>query len=98
MWDSPLTITGVIATVLSLVFAGAAFWNARRQRMHAPAQATAKPHAGERIQVRPREERAARSAPPATPRRTTGAVFKQVGTSGKPPEKEAVHDSGYVWE
>lgn len=94
MWDSPLTMTGVIATVLSLLFAGAAYWNARRHRLHAAPPAPAKPHGGERIQIRPPEERKT----PKVASRSGSQIFKQVGPTGQPADKDVPDDSGYVWE
>ncbi|MBU1694352.1 MAG: hypothetical protein KKC51_10370 [Verrucomicrobia bacterium] len=90
MFESPLTLTGVIATLLAVVFAVAAWLNTRRRRKAmAQIPATANP-ADTRSGVRMTfEDEAARKQP----------VFKKVGPNGQPAEPlQPSSEHIYAWE
>lgn len=90
MFDSPLTLTGVIATLLSVVFAIAAWLNTRRRRQAlAQIPAAASPsdtRSGTRVTF---------------DSVTTGkqSVFKKVGPNGQPAEPlQTTQEHVYAWE
>ncbi|MBP7830438.1 MAG: hypothetical protein KA248_11015 [Kiritimatiellae bacterium] len=90
MFDSPLTLTGVIATILSVVFAIAAWMNTRRRRQamaHVPPAANpADTRSGTRITFESV---------------STGkqSVFKKVGPNGQPAEPlQTNQEHVYAWE
>jgi hypothetical protein len=106
-FDSPLTLIGLIATVLSMTFALAAFLNSRRKHAQKAAKAAAADHdnAPPLPAVRHVIEQKL-TGKPAAPREAPGAadkrslfVFKQVGPQGTEISQSAKYaDDEYIWE
>ncbi|MCA1807938.1 MAG: hypothetical protein ABR497_00365 [Kiritimatiellia bacterium] len=104
MNDNMLTATGVIATILSLIFAAAAIWNSRvRRNQMEQAKRSDQPEIGA-INFAPmppptHEPAAGTKHAPKQPASPPQALFRQVkpGT-GTPVDVDIEKDNLYVWE
>ncbi len=105
-WESPLTLIGIIATVLAMVFALAAFLTTQRRRRSAeplpgPDELNAPPlpHVGEALQRRLAETAGNPVRPKPGPASKSAALFKQSGVGGADRGASALsNDDDYVWE
>ena len=92
MFDSPLTLTGMIATLLSVVFAVAAWMNTRRRRQAIAQQAIT---ASVDVENRTGSSKIDFQGSPANKQ----AVFKKVGPNGQPTEPlQPTSEHVYAWE
>ncbi|HRZ12236.1 MAG TPA: hypothetical protein P5567_07250 [Kiritimatiellia bacterium] len=90
MFDSPLTLTGVIATVLAVVFAIAALLNTRRRHQ---AMAQVPPAAN------PADTRSGTRVTFDVGNTGKQSVFKKVGPNGQPAEPlQTTQEHVYAWE
>ncbi|OGV43302.1 MAG: hypothetical protein A2X46_06600 [Lentisphaerae bacterium GWF2_57_35] len=109
--DTPLTMTGLIATIVSLIFAGAAWYNSYRRRHHAqpdvprgpvspPPAEVARLHKEPSIQP----AKPAFSAPVPSPFEASDALpnssslFKKLGVNGMEEPSQVGEDKQYRWE
>ncbi len=110
-FDSPLSMIGLIATVLAFTFALAAFLNSRRRQARqasaqTPASAAQTSNAPPLPSVRDVvQQRLAATQPRPEPGARTGAdkpspsIFKQVGPHGvEMPAGAPFADDEYIWE
>ena len=105
-FDSPLTMTGLIATILGMVFALAAYTTSRRKQALKAVQLTSK--TDETITTLPENEVIENhlADPKQVNAKTTEgsakrpvAVFKQVGPQGSEVATAAHYaDDEYIWE
>lgn len=101
--DSPLTMTGLIATIFGMLFALAAFITSRRKQAHRTAQLN--PKADETLDPVAEDQdhgadpqQASANATEDSKKRPL-AVFKQVGPQGAEVTPVAQYaDDEYIWE
>lgn len=109
MDSGTLTVTGIIATIFSAIFAIAAFWNAQIRRRHLAHLNQAKEEEEPRVKFKPMptesqamfrsDARATRHGKAATVHDQPVQVFRQVGPSGNTAIKSSNNaDNLYSWE
>jgi len=103
MDSNALTVTGVIATILSVIFAFAAMWNSRVRRRHLERLRNSENRASQRLSFRSVVDHPSPARPnhlPPAPEPTKAApVFRQLGPHGDAsPAAGDTGESGYVWE
>jgi hypothetical protein len=107
-FDSPLTLIGAIATILSMAFALAALLNSHRKHAqkaalaHQAAQtanAPPFPSIGKVIEQRLAGNQQLSAKESATTEKRTASVFKQVGPQGSEVTPSQHYDENeYIWE
>ncbi|MCF7837887.1 MAG: hypothetical protein K9N49_04585 [Candidatus Marinimicrobia bacterium] len=94
MFDSQLTLTGVIATLISVVFAVAAFMNSRRARQ----ARRAPPPPGPDTLAAEKNPRPAGAPIHFEDDTQRGSLFKKVGPSGRMTDTVPATEHAYSWE
>lgn len=97
-FDSPITVTALIATVLGVCFGFAAYLSTRRRKNEPSSTPGKKTNEPERIRIHTPLHPPPFEEPQAPP--PEGTFFKQVGHDGKPPavNQSTNDDDVYVWE
>ena len=105
-FDSPLTMTGLIATIFGMIFALAAFITSRRKQAHKTVHVPPKTDdtltplpENQALQHHPTESRLASVNATKKPNKYPLTVFKQVGPQGKEVISSTHYaDDEYIWE
>ncbi len=100
--DSPLTMIGLIATVLSMLFALAALWKSHHKKVPRPGPGASSPSTTPPLpavrqvaQQRLADKPLAAATPPGQPL----VVFKQAGSDGGDTAVTSPYaDNAYIWE